>query len=270
MKKLSHFNPVVAEVIDTFSAVEFWANTFTNKENPSARRGLLISGDAGMGKTHFVTKGVNQNVNNDDIVIVKGTSITAAGLFLKLWETREQGKVLVLDDVDLVHRSSQERSTILDLLKGAAEMTKGERMLSWPRMNPPSVLVELGADKPFDYQGSIIWITNDTIDGLSKATKSHWPAISSRFTQVNAWFDLHQKLQYTLYLITEQDILGKNCMVKEGGYSEEIQQLTIDYIRNNYQDLSELTPRAAIGIADTILMAPTNWELIVEQSLLNL
>jgi hypothetical protein len=266
----THFNPIVDEVLDQFKTIEYWSSAFTNRTNPTDTRGLLISGDAGMGKTYWVQKGLYANVDKDDVSYIKGSSVTAASLFLKLFLNKEQGKVLVLDDVDIIHKSPAEMNTILDLLKGATEMTYGERMLSWDRVAPPKVFKECGADKPFDFQGTIIWITNDTIEEIAKRGKGHWPAISSRFTQVRCRFDNHQKLQYTLHLLTEEDILGKNNNVREGGHTQEVIDLTINFVRRNWGNLSELTPRTMHKIADIIQstnLDSNRYNLILEHTL---
>jgi len=252
LSSTSNLNPIVDEVLQQFKTIEYWSSAFTRRVDPTDTRGLLISGDAGMGKTHWVEKGLYANVDKEDVCYIKGSSVTAASLFLKLFLNKEQGKVLVLDDVDIIHKSPAEMNTILDLLKGATEMTKKERMLSWDRVAPPKVFKEVGADKPFDFQGTIIWITNDTIEELAKRGKGHWPAISSRFTQVKCRFDNHQKLQYTLHLVTEEDILGKNNNVREGGHTQEVIDLSINFVRRNWGNLSELTPRTMHKIADII------------------
>jgi hypothetical protein len=268
MKKLKHFNPIVSDVIDQFETVELMTRVFTDK-NGSATRGLLISGDAGMGKTYYVTKGLYESVSPDNIEYIKGSSITAAALYIKLFLCREAGKVLVLDDVDIIHKAPSELNTILDLIKGATEMTSGERMISWERANNNQLMKNLKVPPSFDFQGSIVWITNDTIQDIEKRCKGHWPAISSRMTQVIVRLDIHQKLQYTLYLLTELDMLGKNCNTKLGGYPNGIVSDTIDYIRSYWGSLREVTPRSAAKIADTMSIYPNHWQVIIENSMFN-
>lgn len=269
MKKLKHFNPIVSDVIEQFETVELMTRVFTRPLNGSATRGLLISGDAGMGKTYFCQKGLYESVDPENIYYIKGSSITAAALFIKLYLTREQGKVLVLDDVDIIHKGPQELTTILDLVKAATEMTSGSRIISWERAKTNSHMASLGVESEFDYQGSIIWITNDRVAEMEKRCKGHWPAVSSRMTQVSIRLDQHQKLQYTLYLLSECDMLGKNCNTKEGGYSKKIIRDTIDFVRTHWGQLRELSPRTVAKIADTMEMYPKQWTLILENSMIN-
>lgn len=265
---MKHKNPIVQEVIDNFQTVELMSKIFTSTKSPSATRGLLISGDAGMGKTYYTMKGLYEGTDPSNIEYVKGSSITAGMLYVKLYLCREQGKVLVLDDVDIIHKSKQELMTILDLLKGATEMTSGERIIGWERVTQVGMFKDLKLPKTFDFQGSVVWITNDTIEDISKRTKGHWPAISSRFTQVPIRLEDHEKLQYTLYLGEEEGLLTDKCQVKEGGYSEDIVEETLNYVRSNYKVLKEVSPRTLIKIADTIETYPNHWKMLIDNSLI--
>jgi len=269
MANLKHFNPIVSDVIQQFETVELMSRIFTNTDSPSAVRGLLISGDAGMGKTYFTMKGLYDSVDAERIHYIKGSSITAAAFYVKLYFAREQGSVLVLDDVDIIHKSPAELNTILDLMKGATEMTHGKRTIGWERANTNQLMRDNNIPSEFDFQGSLVWITNDTISDIEKRAKGHFPAISSRMTQIPVRLDDNQKLQYTLYLLSEQGMLGVNCNTKEGGYSHEIQETTINFIRENYRNLMDITPRSAAKIADTIEQYPDHWKMIIENSMFN-
>jgi hypothetical protein len=266
---MKHKNPIVQEVIENFQTVELMSKIFTSTETPSATRGLLISGDAGMGKTYYTMEGLYQGTHESNIEYVKGSSISAAAMYVKLYLCREQGKVLVLDDVDLIHKSVGELMTIVDLLKGATEMTSGERIIGWERVTQVGLFKELGIPSSFDFQGSVVWITNDKIEDIAKKLKGHWPAISSRFTQIPIRLEDYQKLQYSLYLVEEEGMLTHRCQVKEGGYSEDIVQMTLEYVRDNYRVLKEVSPRNFIKIADTIETYPNHWKMLCDNSLIS-
>jgi len=263
-----HKNPIVQEVIENFQTVELMSQVFTSTNSPSATRGLLISGDAGMGKTYYTLKGLYQGTDEKNIEYVKGSSITAGMLYIKLFLCKEQGKVLVLDDVDIIHKSQQELMSIVDLLKGATEMTSGERIIGWERVTQVGKFKELGVPTSFDFQGSVVWITNDTTDDIGKKLKGHWPAISSRFTQVPIRLEQHEKLQYTLYLGEEQGLLTNRCQVKEGGYPQEFVDKTLEYVRTKWRVLKEISPRVLIKICDTMETYPNHWEMLIENSLI--
>lgn len=259
-----HSNPIVQEVIDKFDTVQKMTEIFANSKG--AIKGIIIFGNAGSGKTYHVQKAFSESNSMDRVDYVKGSSLTAPALFYKLFMNRNEGDILVLDDVDLVHKGKSERNTILDLLKGATEPTRGERVLSWLRAGTNALFRENDVPEQFDFQGSIVWITNETQDSLAKACGPHWNAISSRFNQVPVWLDEKEQLMYTIHLIEDVDMLGTNCYAKEGGYSKEVAGKVVQYFRDNWKSLDDITPRVAIKIADTIETYPNDWKTIVEHT----
>jgi hypothetical protein len=260
-------NPIVQAVIDKFDMVYktttlFLQNTKSkkNKEDKySAIKGLLICGDAGTGKSHFVQKACIDMQKTEDVKKIKG-SITAAALYVALYMYREEGKVLMLDDCDILNLGAKERSAIIDMFKAATELTKGDRLISWERAAPNPLMVANDVPNSFNYQGSIVWITNDTITDFQSKLKNHWMAIDSRFTTVPITLNKEEKLLYTIYLIEEVGMLGKSCQAKEAGYPIKIQNETINFINENYKMLNDITPRMAIKVADTIYNHPSDWK----------
>jgi hypothetical protein len=265
MKKTN--NPIVNKVIDKFDSVYIMTKSFVENRD-SAIKAILVSGDAGTGKTHWVKKAIEDlKLMPEDVYYVKGASISAAALFVILYIFREAGKLVVLDDCDIIHKSPAEKNAILDMLKGATEVTKGNRMLSWIKATPNQLMRENNVPVTFDFQGSIIWITNDTIEDIAKKSKSHWNAISSRFNQIKVYLSTEEKVSYTLHLIENCGMLGKNCEGKEGGYTIKVQNDTIDYINEHWEELSEITPRVATKIADMRENYPSNWKTLVKNQI---
>ena len=77
--KKKDINPVVQEVVDRFDTIYTMTKSFVaNKQ--SAIRGLLISGDAGTGKTHAVQRAFIDTKTIHRVRIIKAGNITAAGL----------------------------------------------------------------------------------------------------------------------------------------------------------------------------------------------
>jgi hypothetical protein len=260
-------NPIVNKVIDKFDSVYIMTKSFVENRD-SAIKAILVSGDAGTGKTHWVRKAIEDlKLMPEDVYYVKGASISAAALFVILYIFREAGKLVVLDDCDIIHKSPAEKNAILDMLKGATEVTKGERKLSWIKATPNQLMRENNVPVTFDFQGSIIWITNDTIEDIAKKSKSHWNAISSRFNQIKVYLSTEEKVSYTLHLIENCGMLGKSCQGKEGGYSIKVQNDTIDYINEHWEELSEITPRVATKIADMRENYPSNWKTLVKNQI---
>jgi hypothetical protein len=261
-KKIQKFNPVVNEVIERFDTVHTMTKSFVSSKY-SALKGLLVSGDAGTGKTYWVKKAFIDSKATGRVEYIKGASISAAALYVKLYLNRGKGRVVVLDDCDIIHKSPAEKNAILDMLKGATDVTKGERMISWERASANQLMRENEVPMSFDFQGTIIWITNDTVEDIAKKVKNHWNAIGSRFNIVPVYLTTQEKLLYTIHLIEECEMLGTNCEGKEGGYSQAVIDSTIDYIKDNYKTLHEITPRVATKIADIRENYPSKWKTLV-------
>ena len=255
----NHPNPHVQEVIDKFHSIKILVDNFT-KQQSFPTRGIIISGDAGIGKTHTIMEAIHSNIPKNNVVHIKGSSITSPMFYVRLWQTCLQGKILVIDDVDIVHKTRSEMVTMLDLMKGATEMTSGERILSWDRININSFMKEHDVPHQLNFQGSIVWITNDTFEEIHNRAGGHWKALRSRFSTYELRLELDTKMQYTNYLI-DNGLLGNDCKAFKGGFSDETIQKTKDFIYDNWKDMEDCTPRNAIQIASIYHQFGDNNEL---------
>lgn len=246
---MSQPNSSVQEVLQKFETISVLVDNFT-KDSNFPTRGLLISGDAGIGKTHCVLNSIESNIPQKNIVYIKGSSITSPFFYVRLFQAGEKGRVLVIDDVDIINKTKNEMVTILDLMKGATEMTKGERILSWDRIQINTWMRTNKIPQEFDFQGSIVWITNETIEDIETRCGSHWKALRSRFSTYQIRLELQTKKDYTLHLI-EKGLLGKECRAFSGGFSDKIIKMTEDFILNTWKSMDDITPRTAISIAST-------------------
>lgn len=265
---MKHSNPIVQEVIERFDTVYKFTKVFVTGN--SAQKFIIISGDAGTGKSHFVHKAFVDTETTHRIDYHKSKSFSAAAFYVTLYLNREPGNVVVFDDCGLEHASGGDFKIITELLKGATEMTKGSRMLGWERANVNQKMKDNGVPTEFDFQGSVIWITNSSFEVLAKKMGPHWEAIESRSIRVPIRLNDQEKLMYTLYLLEEIRMLtGNICQTKEGGYSDEIVSETIKYIRENYRYMNNITARVAAQIADTMENFPEDWRTLIENQTLS-
>lgn len=261
-------NPIVKRVVNRFNSIQKISEMFVTGN--SAQRGLLISGDAGTGKSHFVRQAFITTNTTNRVDYQKSKSFTAPALYAKLWENRNPGDVVVFDDCSLESLSGDAFRKLCDFFKGALELTSGPRMLGYEAASANQLFKDLGVPREFDFQGSIVWITNTRIENLKKKFGDHWEAMDSRFISTEVFLTKEEKYMYTVYLIEEASMLSENCDAKEGGYSQEIIEATIDFMAESYSDLRDITPRVAIKIADTMEQFPDMWEMILNnQSLYN-
>lgn len=265
MKKQFHKNPVVDKVIKKFHTVEVMTQLFLDTD--SKMRGLMVLGDPGMGKTWWVNQAINASgYDKEKVRYIKGADMSAPAFFAELYYYRNPGDIIILDDVDIVNKGAGERGTFLALLKGATDPDPRNRQLEWLKAGTNKLFTDNGIPSSFEFQGTIIWITNDSAENIAnKVGTAHWNAISSRFRQVPAWFDDNEKIMYTLYLIEEKDILGKNCLV--GAFEQDVIDDVCQYLRENWEDMDDVTPRVCIDLADLRNKLPDTWEIFANNSI---
>jgi len=252
MKK-NLINPIAKEVQDTFDGVYAQVQSFAQNKS-SAINGLLVSGDAGTGKTYTVKKAIVDLGLAGNIEYIKGGKITAASLYVKLYLNRAKHRITVLDDVDIIHHS--EKNKIIPMILGACDLGHN-REVSWETARANALMEEVGAPMKFKFNGTLIWITNDTIDDIEKACKQWKSALLSRFNVAKCYFTDEQKYMYTIHLCENVGMLNGKCVdhiQKDGtpGYPQDAIEETIDYMYENYRQLVEITPRIALRICDTM------------------
>lgn len=242
----SIINPIAKEVQDTFDGI--YAQTTSFVQNPnSAINGMIVSGDAGTGKTYTTKKALRDTGHAKNVEYIKGGKITAASLYVKLYLNRAKHRIVVLDDCDIIHHS--EKKQIIPILIGAADLGQN-REVSWETARKNALMEEYDVPHSFTFNGNIIWITNDRKTDIVKAVKQWKAAIFSRFNFAECNFTDEQKFMYTMHLIENEYMLGQNCQEYLGGYPDDVIEEARDYMASNYRNLVEVTPRQAIKIAD--------------------
>lgn len=147
---------------DMFDTIERLTRMVGRGIQPS----LVVTGGAGMGKTHLVKStleslGLTESV---DFVHFKGRC-TAAGLFITLYENAD--KIIVLDDCDSVFRDDD----AVNILKAALD-SYDERKISY--ITSKALKDEFGMEIPrhFEFTGRIIFISNISQSRLDEAVRS--------------------------------------------------------------------------------------------------
>lgn len=225
-------------------------------------KGLAVFGPPGIGKTETVKDALHDA--NADFQYEKGSDISPAGFYGLLFFNSQPNRILVLDDVDL-NSGGQNAKSIIALLKSATENTFKPRTVSWIKAAPNRQMVEHNIPPSFEYWGNIIWITNETPEtlGQKKSTAKHFDALvgeGGRFTPANLDWNKKDKYLWTLHMIDNMDILGKNSRSKRGGYSKEIIKDVKNFLEKNYQILRGITPRYATLVAHNRFRFPDKWE----------
>lgn len=241
-----YINPIAQEVQDTFDGIYAQVVSFVQNPN-SAINGLIVSGDAGTGKTYTVKKALRDTGHQKNVEYIKGGKITAASLYVKLYLNAAKHRIVVLDDCDLIHH--HEKNQIVPMLLGAVDLGQS-REVSWETARKNPLMTEHNVPSNFKFEASVIWITNDRKSDIGKAIKQWKNAIFSRFNFAECNFSDEQKFMYTDHLVRNMDMLGANCQDFSGGYPRPIIDKAAEYMGKNYRQLVEVTPRQAVKIAD--------------------
>ena len=127
---------------------------------------LVITGGAGMGKTHLVKNtlegmGLKESY---DYVHFKGRA-TAAGLFITLYENSD--KIIVLDDCDSVFRDDD----AVNILKGALD-SYDTRKISYITSKALKDEFQQEVPRHFEFTGRVIFISNISQSRLDEAIRS--------------------------------------------------------------------------------------------------
>lgn len=250
-------NPVIKPVIETFKAVYGRTSVFAKSPN-AAINGLLVMGDAGTGKTHWVRQALRDAVVQANVEMMKGGTITAASLYVKMFLNRAPHRIMVFDDVDLL--GHPERNKIIPMILGACEEGRN-RTVTWNTARKNALMEQYDVPFEFEFNGKIIFITNYTWDDIKEKAKQWTQAFSSRFNHAECVFTHEQKYMYTRHLVDNENMLASNCQVhsftdedgvKHRGYPQNVIDEAMEFIDSNYENFSDITPRVAVKVADTI------------------
>ena len=222
-------------------------------------RAMIVTGPAGIGKSHGVSLQMEKASLFDNVAgkkprfeIVKG-AMSGIGLFAKLYKFSDAKNVLVFDDCDI-----WEDQDAINVLKGALDSGKTRR-ISWNKDS--RILREEGIPNSFNFNGSIIFITNKSFDN-KKASKMqpHLDALQSRCHFLDLTVD------------TERDKLLRIKQVHrdaDGGLftDYDFQPETVDEIMNfieaNHTKLREMSLRMCLKIADLVKISG-NWKALAQ------
>ena len=122
-------NPIVKRVIEKFTTIQNISEVFVTGQ--SAQRGLLISGDAGTGKSHYVKQAFIATNTTKKVDYQKSKTFTAPALYAKLWENRHKGDVIVFDDCSLESLTGESFNKWVSWIKGGLELSKDKKMIGY-------------------------------------------------------------------------------------------------------------------------------------------
>lgn len=234
---------------DTFASLDILVNAVSSNSVNS----LVVSGGAGIGKSYTVNEILCKSLGEDNYVFHSGY-LRASHLFRMLWENRNPGQVIVLDDLD-IFRDEQ----ILNLLKAALEL-KSTRRIGWG--TEKEFLDESGDVIPryFDYEGSVIFLTNDNIYDLIDAQNKNAPhlkAIETRSLVLDMKVRTKREYLEVIKIKLDQGLLSSK------GYDDMEQYEIMDFIEENIDKMRDTSLRMVEKVASLYRIESDQWQTLV-------
>ena len=217
-------------------------------------RAMIVTGPAGIGKSHGVSLQMEKASLFDNLAskkprfeIVKG-AMSGIGLFAKLYKFSDAKNVLVFDDCDI-----WEDQDAINVLKGALDSGKTRR-ISWNKDS--RLLREEGIPNSFNFNGSIIFITNKSFDA-KKAGKMqpHLDALQSRCHFLDLTVDTERDKMLRIKQV-HRDADGG--LFADYDFTQEQTDEIMSFIWDNHNKLREVSLRMCLKIADLVKIS-ANW-----------
>ena len=217
-------------------------------------RAMIVTGPAGIGKSHGVNLQMEKASMFDQLAgkkirfeVVKG-AMSGIGLFAKLYKFSDAKNVLVFDDCDI-----WEDQDAINVLKGALDSGKTRR-ISWNKDS--RILREEGIPNSFNFNGSIIFITNKSFDA-KKAGKMqpHLDALQSRCHFLDLTVDSERDKMLRIKQV-HRDADGG--LFADYSFTQEQTDEIMAFIDVNHNKLREVSLRMCLKIADLVKISG-NW-----------
>ena len=217
-------------------------------------RAMIVTGPAGIGKSHGVITQMEKASMFDKIQgkrprfeIVKG-AMSGIGLFAKLYKFSDKKNVLVFDDCDI-----WDDQDAVNVLKGALDSGKTRR-ISWNK--DTRLLRDEGVPNTFNFEGSIIFITNKTFD-QKKASKMqpHLDALQSRSHFLDLTVDTERDKMLRIKQV-HRDADGG--LFADYDFDQVQTDEVMQFIEDNHAKLREVSLRMCLKIADLVKIS-NNW-----------
>lgn len=255
-ERLVRENETEDQAIDRIRRTFEIAHEATLNAAYGAVRGMIISGPPGIGKSHGVEEALKQAnmmwrmahtvVDGDMYTIVKGY-VTPISLYQIMYNNRDKGRVLVFDDCDIVLNDD----TSLNLLKAALDTSK-RRTISWG--SESRSLKDAEIPNQFDFEGSVIFLTNLNFDRARGKLEPHLKALKSRCLYMNMDIDNQKDMLRRIRQVTADGML-RDYKLDESEVEE-----VISFVEDYAADLIELSLRTVIKVATLRESNPRHWQ----------
>ena len=223
-------------------------------------RAMIVSGPPGVGKSHGVEEVLDRYKTMETLgggksfEVIKG-AMSPIGLYCKLFNMADKGKVVVFDDCDSIFQ--EELS--LNILKAALD-SKKTRTIHW---NTDSFkLRNEGVPDSFKFEASAIFITNLKFDKVKGKLREHLNALESRCHYMDLTIDTDRDKMLRIKQVVTDGMLDNYKL------DDEVKEDIIDFVDVNKNRLRELSLRTVLKVADLAKAFPDKWEAMAENTVM--
>ena len=247
----------MAEIAERFEILHEMTKAATNGDI----RAMIVSGPPGVGKSFGVEQEIEKATLLDQIAgrrlraeVIKG-SATPIGLYQALYKYSDPNCVVVFDDCDSILLDD----VSLNLLKGALDSGK-KRKISW--LADSRILRQEGIPDSFNFQGSVIFITNLKFDKMkSQKLRDHLDALQSRCHYLDLTLDTMRDKILRIRQIARSGELFADLELTDVAQDE-----IIGFMDANKNRLREMSLRMAIKIGQLYKSFPTKWQALAQST----
>lgn len=266
--KSETYEDIKARIADRFITLKHLTRSICD----GAVRGMIVSGPPGMGKTHEVTEVFRQKTIEEEGVpefedtmdkdasrigsrfsVIAGKS-TAPALYELLYNHRNEGQVLTIDDCDAIFADED----ALNLLKAALD-TSEHRVISW-RVSSSS---SSSLPNSFEFKGAIIFLTNLNFYAMiEKDTRmsKHLDALDDRCLVLD--LDMYG----TVERLARIEMVVETGFLTKKGLDFDDQIIVFEYFKDNADKFRSVTMRRILQLAD-LYIAGGDWKRMAEITL---
>lgn len=212
------------------------------------KRGLIVNGPAGGGKTEIVNAVLKANPTVQ-FKVISGT-ITAPSLFIELYKSRKSDQILVIDDTDAV----LENTEMADILKGAID-TGTPKEITYNKRSQN--LREADVPQNFVFAGRIILITNThlNINNMTPRQEQRIKPIWGRCNYILAGLSPAWTVEAMRLLFNANKI---RCFA-ESNLPRDVQKEMLEFAVEQFGQGSSLSFRTLITCIDMYRLDAVNW-----------
>ena len=249
-----------AEIVERIRERFDMLKDMTKAVKKGSVRAMIVSGPPGVGKSHGVEEVLDRYATMETLgagkthEVIKG-AMSPIGLYCKLFNMADKGKVVVFDDCDSIFQDDLS----LNILKAALDSKKNR----WIHWNTDSFkLRNEGVPDKFKFEASAIFITNLKFDKVKGKLREHLSALESRCHYMDLTIDTDKDKVLRIKQVVADGMLDERKL------DDEVKTDIMDFVDINKNRLRELSLRTVLKVADLAEAFPNKWEAMAENTVM--